>query len=691
MQEHAQVRRYSTRSSASTIGSDDTLVSPVSLSGARPESLVGPEPLILTGPNNKQWIDLDIISPKLLEELRRRNALPSSDEGPRAISKGAAKIKAWARQGRRGVDVRLGRKLDGKCDEYTNFKLTPDILTTSDHKDAPSFTAPPLTSIPELPGLSNTIHEMPGTSKAQELDSDDCAPRQVPSSRSSMSMCDTLPKYEARPMPEVDTLGEERPVFELPTTLSLETAARPSSSHSSLLPTPTDVMGPSDVALSLQDPFSGVSQATKSAQSRCKLDPPAQRETELDNIVLETRDPIGADVTKGKSLPADATANETRSDTSTALKANDSSEELAKSTRGRIASVKLPSDIVRLLPQASQDARDPDAVALDGLTAQTTFDGIDIGAADFAPLAGEANVVRASPGSAQERILTHTESSASLTRRQTLPRKLSPTANVEEVWTALLKAQAKILGPEHPLVYQARYEFSISRRQQHRAFGADVLQALRRTGTSAQETLGLHPLVSTFVLDLELLERLMSGNMPDIARKHEATTDGPVPSHFTEASPSPTEMAIDKPIGQAQIIGQNRPGREPISARTAQYGGSKTTASPTSAKQSPSELPPLDTLLPASAKDPTPPPEETNPWANAYQPPHKPQSSYTILSALIIAAMAQSLSDAFLWVQRTYGPEPQVEAGKVRVRWTCSCGSQVRRHLQCRPANTDSW
>ncbi|KAF2721863.1 hypothetical protein K431DRAFT_202471, partial [Polychaeton citri CBS 116435] len=44
---------------------------------------------------------------------------------------------------------------------------------------------------------------------------------------------------------------------------------------------------------------------------------------------------------------------------------------------------------------------------------------------------------------------------------------------------------------------------------------------------------------------------------------------------------------------------------------------------------------------------------------------------------LVFKGLTNSAVRGIMWLQRNYGPEPPVEFGKVRVRWTCACGEQL--------------
>lgn len=273
---------------------------------------------------------------------------------------------------------------------------------------------------------------------------------------------------------------------------------------------------------------------------------------------------------------------------------------------------------------------------------------------------------------------TSHEHSSDLLRRHTVPRRLNANASVEEVWSALLKAQAKILGPEHPLVYRARYDFSISRRQQHLPSHVEVLEALRRTRTKAQETLGIHPLVSTFASDLDLLERTIDRGATQLSQPVAPASLEPKLSTESQSSPpTATESA-------ASANSENHNGYkvedQPL-ATDSNLHSDNADVSSSSSKPPMAALPPLVTTLLPSGKDLTPPPEGTNPWANNWRVPHKPRNSFSVLSSLVLASVVQAVSESLMWLHHTYGPEPQVAPGKVRVRWTCSCGNQVRHSV----------
>ncbi|RMY77422.1 hypothetical protein D0863_01324 [Hortaea werneckii] len=86
----------------------------------------GQSPVIQTLHDNKQWVDLDYLSPKLIRELCRQYGPPPEQDSTSQISKGAAKVRAWARHSKLGIDIRLPRKLNLEHDEVTDIRLIPE-------------------------------------------------------------------------------------------------------------------------------------------------------------------------------------------------------------------------------------------------------------------------------------------------------------------------------------------------------------------------------------------------------------------------------------------------------------------------------------------------------------------------------------------------------------------------------------
>lgn len=144
----------------------------------------GQSPVIHTLHDNKQWVDLDYLSPKLIRELCRQYEPPPEQDSTSTISKGAAKVRAWARHSKLGIDIRLRRKLNLEHDEVTDIRLIPEPGPIPREKPAP---------VAELPGQPHEIQELPDNSRALELA---CPPARGFSGSSLDENVDPLPRYE---------------------------------------------------------------------------------------------------------------------------------------------------------------------------------------------------------------------------------------------------------------------------------------------------------------------------------------------------------------------------------------------------------------------------------------------------------------------------------------------------------------
>ncbi|KAI7339953.1 6-phosphogluconate dehydrogenase C-terminal domain-like protein [Hortaea werneckii] len=140
-------------------GKDSAISSPVSPLPVR-DLVPGQSAVIQTLHDNKQWVDLDYLSPKLIRELCRQYGPPPEQDSTSTISKGAAKVRAWARHSKLGIDIRLRRKLNLERDEVTDIRLIPEPKPVPREKPAP---------VAELPGQPHEIQELPDSPRAREL------------------------------------------------------------------------------------------------------------------------------------------------------------------------------------------------------------------------------------------------------------------------------------------------------------------------------------------------------------------------------------------------------------------------------------------------------------------------------------------------------------------------------------------
>ncbi|RMX88895.1 hypothetical protein D0869_01289 [Hortaea werneckii] len=164
-------------------GKNSAISSPVSPLPIK-DLMSGQSPVIQTLHDNKQWVDLDYLSPKLIRELCRQYEPPPEQDSASTISKGAAKVRAWARHSKLGIDIRLRRKLNLEHDEITDIRLIPEPRPVPREKPAP---------VAELPAQPHEIQELPDSSRARELA---CPPARGFSGSSQDDNVDPLPRYE---------------------------------------------------------------------------------------------------------------------------------------------------------------------------------------------------------------------------------------------------------------------------------------------------------------------------------------------------------------------------------------------------------------------------------------------------------------------------------------------------------------
>lgn len=258
----------------------------------------------------------------------------------------------------------------------------------------------------------------------------------------------------------------------------------------------------------------------------------------------------------------------------------------------------------------------------------------------------------------------------SIRRRTSVPRRLSRDDDPEIVWSVLLKTQSQILGPEHPLIWQAKHAQSLSRVERHNQCDPSLLAALDQSKAVAVQTLGAHPLVETFSYNLATLKAL-------ILKKTEDSKSPKEPERIVESptvtSPStPDVPEISRPASLSPTC------ESPVEAKVARYSSLPPPMRPTTVLP---EIvttfhgPSIKTIM-AECESPEGKIYRDTMW-NALRPPHKPRNQVLVLAGLAFGAMTRTAFHNIQWLQRNYGPEPPVETGKVRVRWTCSCGEQL--------------
>jgi hypothetical protein len=230
-----------------------------------------------------------------------------------------------------------------------------------------------------------------------------------------------------------------------------------------------------------------------------------------------------------------------------------------------------------------------------------------------------------------------------LFRNQTLPKRLPAGAGLEAMWDSLLRMQAKILGPEHPMTYQAKADLARSR-----VAGKCNFDAFRTSRDLAINTLGIaHPWVAAFTEDLNKLERLTERE----------TSNANATIEQQPASISNVEEANTQEEGQQSPVAGQSPTE--VVLPKLEVSLSERTPNDSESMQYPLEVSTRDEI-----------------W-NLRRPPHNPAGAYNIVQGFVFNGLVNVALNSILWLHRNYGPEQPVKSGKVRVRWTCSCGKQL--------------
>lgn len=577
-----------------------------------------------------QWLDLRYISPKLLKDLQKQYDSQSKDEGEptNVVAKGAAKIRAWVKQSKQGIDIRLRRKIDAKSDEVLDIRLTPEDVNGV-HEKRSIYTDEKHASVPELSGDSNFIFELQDTSIAQELPADVIHETRTPTPAPSIE--EMLPRYEP-PISKRDP--EQLTVAPL---VSLSPVG-----DSSLAPQKTEVdVSDQDEPNGRKTDESHEPKHGRSFSGSSIMPTPARGLSvrhSADSAPATVPDPKALRKLIGGLAVAQTTRYETETDVeppspsdeavspSSAFKARKKNLKLKKpsSRRKRLNNLK---DNVPSLPEGSDE---------------------------------EADLVEGLP------------------RRRTVIKALPPSATAEELWSALLRIQAKILGPEHPLTYQAKHSLSLSRLSQHLDPSVILLVAFDETKNIASQMLGLvHPLVNTFCEDLETLRKLVKpddSNLNLQAEQRISSHNMTIPGQY-----SPRHV---KAIPKLKVDTDNVSANTDVGSVTGNSEAGIPSTDPGSAVDTNVGPPQSATSLPkpemgfvsddASMSSPHQPlPSNMDALFNTWRPPHKPRNYLVVSSELVFAATTKVALNSILWLQRNFGPEPAVEPGKVRVRWTC--------------------
>ena len=500
--------------------------------------------------------------------------------------------------------------------------------------------------VSELPASQNEINELADTSVShempQELDS-----FQAPSrSSTGSSPGEPLPRYEPRRRQVTINQNSGWNATADPATnqYAWEQSERPSSSHSSLVTTPTRGLSLRDAADSSFDRHIASHEAAEKDASLCE---PVEQSVRATNAPSASERSVSAS-------DLQLLLKALRSNSDTLLVDYDQNQPSADNiqrpnTSGTETITKTESSNDTHSPSSRRSSKpkrrkttSPSKRKMSALRARR------------ATVDNSTQLVSSDEDITSDWISPSTD--------QLISKRMPASVGAEAIWVSVLQIQAKILGSEHPLAYQAKSDLARSRANGH-VNGFEDLVSLRKSKFIAIETLGrIHPLVVAFSEDLTTLEQVTGGKRQ---QEHEflpgVSFSDEVIMHHVKDEPS-----------------QNGVGSvEAGPSRTSRCTASSPTMDP---KRT---LPKITTTFHMTEPTATPPAVQADEsysldalW-NTGRPPHNPGNTLFTLPRLAFGEAMKLAVNGMLWLLHNYGPEPAVEPGKVRVRWTCSCGEQL--------------
>ncbi len=613
------------------IGSDngrDSLLTYSSIEGT-----AGQAPFVQTF-DNRQWVDLDILSPKAVKDLRRQYNISPGDDTPGTLARGAAKLKAWIRLSKLGVDVRLRHKVSAERDEVNIYHLKPHRTEFAQDEKWPLVAELDGTALEAVAELEEPLPEFPDTSRPSELG--ETAEVSRPSTDSTF--IEPLPRYEPRSAPVVYSTRSNTTVRDVsPERLSV-TGPVHERSYSQDRPDGDPTTDTASIVVAEPDLGDGQdttdSKEPVQAYSKLNQSPAEPRPTQYQHLSEQQIQDIVAILQKTFTDPV---ARGEENIGSGARKQGPADRLHVTAVESYETETDAEAPVVRKTTALEQKGKRSVVKSIKRRKSSSTA---------RSPLTSKpSNVLDDEDRPTQEFL-----------RKPTLPKRLPASAGAEAIWQSLLRIQAKILGPEHPMTYQARSDLAHSRANSH-AHGIQDLGTLRKSRDLAVQTLGMvHPWVAAFCEDLDRLEDLTdSGTEVEGAALN--------PRHAAD-----TIRIENKPLASVGDAEQSVPGTE--------QDGPPDCSSPVSGDVK-IELPKLDMDLLPSRTDTSPITQSGNAIWNVRQQPHQSQSGYIVLSGIVFEGLTNTIIQSAQWLQRNYGPEQPVQPGKVRVRWTCPCGEQL--------------
>ncbi|KAI7159319.1 6-phosphogluconate dehydrogenase C-terminal domain-like protein [Hortaea werneckii] len=603
-------------------GKDSVIFSPVSPLPLR-DLIPGQSPVIQTLHDNKQWVDLDYLSPKLIRELCRQYGPPPEQDSASTISKGAAKVRAWARHSKLGIDIRLRRKLNLEHDEVTDIRLVPEPRPVPLEKPAP---------VAELPGQPHEIQELPDNSRARELA---CPPAGGFSGSSLDDNVDPLPRYEpARPSGNEISLGFHS---------TAPDAERRSASRPTISPTPDRALSPPRTRSNCSADGDTLDEIQKRMHSNREPWTVSNSSAEFRALHIELEQ-------AHERLDQERSAKERFEKLLADVRRELTSERDASRNERDISSTNPFLDGLRVSNTASYETQTGVTPPSPGETINTDALIEDIMLLDRRRSKGAPKSRAWKPSISYTRSRRTRPKNSDLVRRQpTVPKRLPIDTGRDEMLASLLHSQVNLLGPDHQLANQAKSELARYRSEPSGISEKTLLATLRRSRALAAEILGSgHSRVEAFSRDL-----LTAENSYEQVAENDQHAD-------ILQSPSQTGKTTDDQSSFLQAGGQFR--RDRAQQKTS-LPVLKTTFHPVTKDPSP--------ILASAFETPT-----ADPWIT-YASPHKSNMSTIKKMTSALWTVLTRVIEILQWVQRHYGPPQPVAQDRARVKWTCSCGEEL--------------
>ncbi|KAK5172089.1 uncharacterized protein LTR77_003727 [Saxophila tyrrhenica] len=617
------------------------------------EGTAGQLPIIQT-PDMRQWLDVSTLplSGKLLEELLRLHGPPDNKIESRGnLAKKASKFKAWLRQTKTGADVRFRSNIDNAREKVIDYHIESYPDPKARDENGPAIAELDGIEIQGVAELAEPVPELFDTSAPSEL----VVAADTRRASADESHDEPLPRYEPRRDPSTVSTSSSRVEGVL--------VPRPSVGvHQPSSPSTTTARGSDASPTSDHASSAGLdARNTAPGQASGAVQQPGEHGNPP-RPLIDLLDSADRQSQEGQKL-------------------SDNLQDILAAIHNHLANNKAPSD--DKVPDGGGRFR---VMSTESYETDTDAEPRIVRRATVARSKGRKSAITSprrkrsastaiSPLSFQSsiRLDDDEQPNQELFRKQTLPKRLPASAGAEAIWQSLLRMQAKILGPEHPMTYQAKSDLAHSRTSSHGS-GFQNLSALQASRELAVQTLGMvHPWVAAFCEELEKLETLTAGKIEgdtSTAGQEEST----VVAHRGEGThmvPHTNDENGERivPAGRT-IIQEVQSSNDPVNAGVEPFN------TPVHAKV---ELPKINPNVPPPQQEHSPLSRSTNLdglW-NVQHQPHRPRSTYKAFSGYVFEGLTNSALNSVKWLQRNYGPERPVEPGKERVRWTCACGEEL--------------